>query len=68
MEDQAEDEQDQRAAYANVHSPELKTAASTTTACFIAAIFDIGAVSTGRPTHRFSPSELTGEMVTLGIV
>ena len=62
MEDKAQDQQDQRATQADVNPAKTKSAASTA-AGFVAAIFDVGAFSTGRPTHKFLSSKL-GEMVT----
>jgi hypothetical protein len=71
MKDQAEDEQNQRAAYADVHSAELKSPAASTTARFIAAIFDVGTISTGRPTHgsllRAGWKMVTPEIVLIGM-
>jgi hypothetical protein len=53
MEDQTQDQKHERAADANVHSAELK-AATATTARFVAAILDVGTISTGGPTHGLS--------------
>src|SRR4029077_11491657 len=50
LEDQAEHEQNQRAANSDVHAAELKSAA--TAARFVAAIFDVLAITTGCPAHR----------------
>ena len=52
LKDQTEDQQNQRAADADVHAAELESAA---TATLVATILDVLAITTGRPSHGCSP-------------
>src|SRR4029077_9767442 len=62
LENKTENQKQDGAANADVHAAELK--AATSTARFIAAIFNVLAFSTGCPSHGFAPSP-RGEMVAL---
>src|SRR5262249_25062089 len=53
LEDQAKDKQNDRTTDTDMHSTELKSPAATG---FIAAIFDVLTLTTGRPAHGFSPA------------
>src|ERR1700730_6412966 len=54
LEDEAEDEQDDGAADADVHAAKLKPAA--TASGFVATIFNVRTIAAGSPLHGSSPS------------